>query len=89
MKIGIKFSEIKVDENVICDGHHRYLASVLAKYPLGVAPSLTTSATKVVAWESIFFDEDDWDTSAKVKILNKQDAEFNNMRMDELLEMLK
>lgn len=89
MKIGIKFSDIKVHESVICDGHHRYLASLLANYPLDVSPSFLTSATKIVGWERITFDEHDWDTSAKVKVLNEQDAEFNNMGMEELLEILK
>ena len=31
MKIGIKFSGIKVDGDLIIDGHHRYLASLLAE----------------------------------------------------------
>jgi hypothetical protein len=89
MKVGIKFSDIKVYDSVICDGHHRYLASLLANYPLDIAPSFTTSATKVLAWDSISFDDDDWHTLAKVKFLNEQDAEFNNMGMNELLEILK
>lgn len=89
MNVGIKFPVIKIDEGVICDGHHRYLASLLASYPLETAPSFKTSATKIVSWESVSFDEQDWDTLAKVKILNEQDAEYNNIEMEELLEMLK
>ena len=33
MCFGIKFSEIKVEGELICDGHHRYVASLLAKFP--------------------------------------------------------
>jgi len=31
MVAGIKFPGIKVHKNKICDGHHRYLASMLAQ----------------------------------------------------------
>lgn len=46
MLAGIKFTEIKVDDRLICDGHHRYLASLLANYTLGIVPSVRTLATK-------------------------------------------
>ncbi|MBV4357891.1 hypothetical protein [Pinibacter aurantiacus] len=89
MRAGIKFPNIKVDDDVICDGHHRYLASLIADYPLDIDPSFKTSATKTVFWKSITFDENDWDTRAKVNILNEHDALYNNIGMDALLEMLK
>lgn len=89
MKAGIKFSNIKVDGGSICDGHHRYLASLIANSPLDIDPSFTTAATRIVSWKSITFDENDWDTTAKVKILNEHDATYNNIGLDALLEMLK
>lgn len=30
MLLGIKFDAIKVHQTLVCDGHHRYLASLLA-----------------------------------------------------------
>lgn len=89
MLAGIKFTEIKVDDGLICDGHHRYLASLLANYTLGIVPSVRTLATNVINWKSVAFDDEDWDTPAKIKILNEQDAEYNNISIEKLVELLK
>ena len=66
MSAGIKFSDIKVENNLICDGHHRYIASILANFPLERIPGTVTSATTAVHWESVTFEEEDWDTAAKI-----------------------
>jgi len=58
MKIGIKFSGIKVDGDLIIDGHHRYLASLLAGVCLEKHPSNKTSATKVLEWNMVEFVEE-------------------------------
>lgn len=89
MTAGIKFSGIKVEDTLICDGHHRFLASLLANFPLERVPSKKTSATKIVDWKSVIFEEEDWDTSAKVKMLNEQDAAYNNIPMEKMVELLK
>lgn len=89
MRAGINFSDIKVDNNMICDGHHRYIASLFANFPLERISGVITSATTEVNWNSVIFDDEDWDTSAKIKMLNEQDAEFNNIQLKELIELLK
>lgn len=89
MKIGIRFSGIKVDGDLIIDGHHRYLASLLAGVCLERYPSNRTSATKVSEWEVVEFVKDDWDTDSKILLLNKIDAEFNDITLEELNELLK
>jgi hypothetical protein len=89
MTIGIKFSGIKVDDNLICDGHHRYLASVLADVSLDIIPGMKTAATIPINWKSVAFDEEDWDTPAKIKMLNEQDAVFNDMAIEKIVELLK
>lgn len=89
MLVGIRFAEIKVSNNCICDGHHRYLASLLAKYPIERIPYVSTSATAVIAWESVTFEEDDWDTPAKINMLNEIDANYNDIPIEELVELLK
>jgi hypothetical protein len=89
MKIGIKFSGIKVDGDLIIDGHHRYLASLLAGVCLEKHLSNRTSATKVSEWDVVEFVEDDWDTEAKILFLNKIDAEFNGITLEKLNELLK
>lgn len=88
MCAGIKFSEIKVEKGVICDGHHRYIASLLAGTSIEKITTNTTSATIVTSWESVTFEEQDWDTHAKIKMLNEQDALYNNITIEEVVKLL-
>ena len=88
MSAGIKFSPIKVENDLICDGHHRYLASIFADFSLEIIPGSISSATTAVNWKLVSFDEEDWDTPAKILMLNKQDAEFNNMPLKKVVELM-
>lgn len=88
MSAGIKFSAIKVESKLICDGHHRYIASILASYQLDIIPGSITSATTAVDWRLVSFEEEDWDTPAKIDMLNEQDAEFNNIPLEKIIELL-
>ncbi len=89
MSAGIKFPGIKVESNLICDGHHRYIASMLANFSLETLTGSVTSATAVVPWKSVIFEEEDWDTPAKIKMLNEQDADYNNIAKELMDELLK
>lgn len=59
MLVGIKFPSIKIDDDLIIDGHHRYLASLLANTLLDTIPSNKTSATIVNDWNNVVFDVND------------------------------
>ena len=89
MRLGIVFPPIKIYENVICDGHHRYVASILAEVKIECIPTVISSATTIIEWENIDFLEEDWDTPAKIRMLNEQDADFNNIPLLRLNELLK
>ena len=89
MVVGINFSSIKVANGLICNGHHRYVASKLANYELEIIPTTLTSATNVTNWPLIIFDEEDWDTKAKIDMLNEQDAAFNNIKLEKIIKILK
>lgn len=89
MAAGIKFPGIKVESNLICDGHHRYIASILAHFSLERIPGNVTSATIAVPWESVIFEDEDWDTPAKIEMLNEQDAYYNNIPIEQIVELLK
>lgn len=89
MSAGIQFAGIKVENDLICDGHHRYISSILANFTLDRIPGSITSATRAILWESVIFDEEDWDTSAKINMLNKQDSEYNNIPIEKIIELLK
>ena len=79
---GIKFDEIKVCESLIIDGHHRYLSSLIMNINLGQVPSSKTSSTFEIDWNSIEFDEDDWDTPSKIAHLNLMDAKYNDLNVE-------
>lgn len=89
MIVGIKFPSIKIDNDLIIDGHHRYLASLLANTYLYTIPSNKTSATLVYDWNEVIFDDNDWDTDAKIQMLNEHDADNNNITLEEIIELLK
>lgn len=89
MKIGIKFAEIKIDNGLICDGHHRYIASLLVNVKIATTQSLRTSASQEISWQLVNFDENDWDSTIKINLLNQQDASYNDISFETLMEMLK
>ncbi|MDI9365061.1 MAG: hypothetical protein QM541_08935 [Flavobacterium sp.] len=89
MSANIKIPAIKVEGNFICDGHHRYVASLLAKYPLERISWVITSATSVIDWKTVSFDDGDWDTEEEVNLRNRQDADYNNISIEKIVELLK
>lgn len=89
MRVGIKFTGIKVYGDLIIDGHHRFLASILAGFDLEKFPSYKTSVTNFIKWEDVEFVYEDWDTMAKIEYLNRIDAENNGITLEELTELLK
>jgi hypothetical protein len=83
----IKFDDIKIYDDLIIDGHHRYVSSLLADIQLKSVPTQKTSATQTFDWGNIEFDENDWDTESKIQYLNEQDAKFNNIDIQVLKQI--
>jgi len=90
MIAGISFPSIKVYRNfIIIDGHHRYLASLLADVDLERVDSPTTSAKKITSWAEVELSMEDWDTQEKIEELNAEDAKYNNIPLEIIIELLK
>jgi hypothetical protein len=89
MMHGIRFAAIKIDDGLICDGHHRYIASLLADFDIPMTKSFRTKASEEISWHLIDFDENDWDSRIKVDLLNQEDASYNDISIESLLEILK
>lgn len=87
MKKGIRFDDIKVFENCIIDGHHRYISALLAQIELGRVKSLKTSATIIYKWQEVDFVYEEWDTVEKINRMNKIDADFNNISLKEIIDL--
>ena len=89
MKFGLKFDAIKVYNNLIIDGHHRYISSVLANIELERVTSSKTIATIEYNWGDVEFVSEEWDTKEKINRLNEQDALFNNLTLEKIIEITK
>jgi len=88
MSHGIKFDDIKICDNLIIDGHHRYLSSLIVDFNIGQVFSHKTSATKSVEWNAVEFDENDWDTPSKISHLNAQDAIYNGLDIEVVKQII-
>ena len=88
MRLNLRFGSVQVDKGAILNGHHRYLASRLADFPLDQVPGIKTAAKQLIDWQNVELVEDDWDTEAKIRHLNKEDARYNGMSLEELLAKL-
>lgn len=88
MRLHLRFGSIQVDKGVIINGHHRYLASKLADYQLDQVPGIRTAVKELIDWQHVILVEDDWDTEAKIRHLNEEDARYNGMSVEELLAQL-
>lgn len=86
MENNIKFPPIHVSsEHLIIDGHHRYISSILTNFNLkSVSGYPKPSILNDFKWDAVSFVEDDWDSSAKIKMLNEKDALFNGMKVEDV-----
>jgi hypothetical protein len=79
---GIKFEDIKVCDNLIINGHHRYLSSLLMDFKIGQVLSQKTSTTKSAEWNVVELDENDWDKPSDILNFNEQDAIYNGLDIE-------
>ena len=89
MRHGIKFDDIKVCDDYVIYGHHRYVASVLAGIDLIKNSCPKTSATIEYAWMDVEFVNEEWDTDIKIKRLNELDARYNEIPLEEIEQIIK
>lgn len=88
MKIGLEFQAIKIHELFICDGHHRYVASVCCGKEIGEEKSTLSSSSYSINWGDVDFVDEDWDTPFQVLKYNLSDASFNNIPLSELNKLM-
>lgn len=87
MDFGIKFGDIKVCDNLIIDGHHRYVSSLITNFGIARVPCHKTSATQACDWHDVEFDDKDWDTDSRISYLNRQDAAYNGVDIETLKKL--
>ena len=69
---------------MIIDGHHRYVCSLLANRVIDRINYPKTSATKSFEWNDVQFVNEEWDTIDKIIYLNELDAEYNNLTLEKI-----
>lgn len=90
MQQNLKFRPICVSsDNVIIDGHHRYLASLISNYKLEIVSNYPKpSFLNVYEWNNVEFIKDDWDSPSKIKKLNEDDAFYNDMSLEDVEKII-
>ncbi|NOT76702.1 MAG: hypothetical protein HOP08_17375 [Cyclobacteriaceae bacterium] len=89
MKLGIMFPTIRIHENAIIEGHHRYLASLLAECEVERGQGIRPLVKQDIHWCNVQLLEEDYYTDTKIKILNDDDAKYLSISVEALLEKIK
>lgn len=84
----IRMPPIKIQNDIICDGHHRYIASLLANYEIEMILWSSSASAITIDWRTVSFDDKDWDTQEEIRIINQQDACNNKVELDVILNLL-
>ena len=91
MQHGIKFIPINVSsDNLIVEGHHRYVGSIIAGYDLEHVPDYPTpTVLNDIEWKDVEFLDIKYDTPDKVDRLNRLDALYNDMSIKDIENIIK
>jgi len=84
----IRLPGIKVKGDLICQGHHRYIASLLSDRTVERIPGETSSNPNIIDWKSVIFEAEDWDTKEDIEMHNRLNAELNNMSIEDFNRLL-
>ncbi len=74
MVLGIEFDPIKVDDESIVNGHHRYISSILADSKLERVLWTAPQSVTHCAWNQIEIDASEWESETQIKAHNEKDA---------------
>lgn len=56
----VDIPNIKVDGNIIVDGNHRYIASLITGVPVGIQKWVGGNSENVIEWMDVIIDAIDW-----------------------------
>jgi hypothetical protein len=79
---------IQVCDDLIIDGHHRYIAAILAGYKLSRVPSLMSSAKQLGEWKDVTLVDTDWDSASDINTFNEEDARYNGLTLEEIVDII-
>lgn len=82
------FDAIKVAEDLIIDGHHRYIASKLSKTKIQTFPSTRNHNQIIFEWSDVILKTNEYDSESEIKYHNFNDAYRNGISIDEIEKIL-
>jgi len=74
MKLGMNFKNIQCENDILVDGHHRYLCSILSKNEIGKRPYTAPRSAIKYEWKNLIIDQIDYDNDKARKKYNLQDS---------------
>jgi hypothetical protein len=90
MMCGLRnFDAIRVADDIIIDGHHRYIASKLSKTEIQIFPSTKNHNQLVFKWEEIILNPNEYDSDIEINYHNFNDATKNGISLEEIEKILK
>ena len=83
MNLGVPFDDIHVDKELLIDGHHRYICSLLLKK--NINSNLWASPSKIIVyeWPQIEIDPNDWEKMELIQRHNLADALKSGLSINE------
>lgn len=88
MKASLKFDAIKIADDIVIDGHHRYVASVLANANIERFLSTKNHSQTVYDWKDVILKTIDYDDQSEVRYHNFNDALRNGLTLKQVEELL-
>jgi len=88
MSAKFEFDAIKTCDGLIVDGHHRFIASVLADVKIEQFPSTRNSNQITFEWKDIILKANEYDSTSEIKYHNFNDAKRNGKTIDEVEKIL-
>lgn len=89
MVLGVEFDPIKVADESIINGHHRYISSILAHFKLERVIWTAPKSVTHFSWEQIEIDASDWESETDIKAHNEKDAQRAGMNIERFNILLK
>jgi len=79
---------ITVAGNILCDGHHRYLAAVLIKTEIRTKPGELSRDQPIFELTNLDFQRSDWDKPADIERYMQEAADFYHRDLAEIRNLL-
>lgn len=74
MMLGISFKDIKCENDLLVDGHHRYICSILANKKIGIRPYKAPHSAIIYEWKNLNITDKDYDSDKERNKHNLRDS---------------